>query len=322
MWIVLLIIVLAASASGAVLLFQMACAREGGPLGRLLPSLLHSDGNPIDAHRDTIEKGKAWHAAQNWEHVWIESEDGLKLHGVYLPHPEPKRAILCVHGYHGSAERDFSGAMADFYAAGSSLLLIDQRAHGKSEGKYTTFGVMERRDAQRWAEYLEGRTGGGMPIIMDGISMGAATVLMAGEMQLPQTVSGAIADCGYTTPVEELRHVVTNMLHASTFPALFLVRIMARCIGRFSLSASSARKGAAAWTRPVLFVHGLADTFVPSWMSEENFKACKGPKDIYLVEGAEHGLSYLVDKEGVSEKLSHLFAAADRYFDENHAKKR
>ncbi|MBQ3222040.1 MAG: alpha/beta hydrolase [Clostridia bacterium] len=321
MWIVLAILVLA-SGTGAWLLFQMACSRTGGPLGRLLPLLLHSDGNPIDAHSEVIEQGKAWHAAQNWESVSIQSHDGLTLRGAYLPHPQAKRAILCVHGYHGSAERDFSGAMADFYAMGSSLLLIDQRAHGKSEGRYTTFGVLERKDVQAWAQYYETRTGGAIPMVLDGISMGAATVLMAGELDMPPSVSGVIADCGYTAPVEQLHHVVENMLHAKAFPALQLVRGMARLQGGFSLSGASARKGAAAWERPVLFVHGLSDTFVPPWMSEENFKACKGPKDIYLVEGAEHGLSYLVDKAGVSEKLSHLFAAADRYFDENHAKKR
>lgn len=313
MWIVLVVLVLT-SFIGAWLLFQMACARSGGPLGRLLPSLLHSEGNPIDEFSDVIEEGKAWHAAQNWEHVRIKSRDGLTLHGVYLPHPQAKRAVLCVHGYHGSAERDFSGAMAAFYEMGSSLLLIDQRAHGKSEGKYTTFGVLERMDVQAWAEYYEGRTGGAIPMVLDGISMGAATVLMAGELEMPRSVSGVIADCGYTTPAEQLRHVVENMLHAKAFPALQLVMGMARLAGGFSLSGASARKGAAAWTRPVLFVHGLKDSFVPSWMSEDNFKACNAPKDIYLVEGAEHGLSYLVDKAGVSQKLSHLFAAADRYF--------
>jgi len=321
MWIVLIVLVLG-SCVGAWLLFEMACSRSGGPLGKLLPMLLHSDGNPIDEYSGAIEEGKAWHARQKWEPVQIQSHDGLTLRGVYLAHPQAKRAVLCVHGYHGSAERDFSCAMADFYALDSSLLLIDQRAHGKSEGKYITFGVRESMDVQLWAEYLESRTGGEVPIVLDGISMGAATVLMAGEGEMPSSVSGVIADCGYTTPIAELRHVLENMLHAKPFPALQLVRMMTRLIGGFSLTKVSAGKGAAAWERPVLFVHGLSDTFVPSWMSEENFKACKGPKDIYLVEGAEHGLSYLVDKKGVSLKLRNLFAAAERYFAENHAKER
>ena len=277
MWIVLIVLLVAASMSGAILLFQMACSRTGGPLGRLLPMILHSEGNPVDLYADVIERGRKWYEAQNWEHIFIQSEDGLRLHGVYLENPAAERVILCVHGYHGGAVRDFSGAMADLYAENASLLLIDQRAHGESEGKFTTFGVMERRDVQKWAEYLDKRLGGGMPVYLDGISMGAATVLMCGELPMPACVRGVIADCGYTTPRAELSHVVVNMLHVQPFPALQVVMLLARLCG-FPLSSASATKGAAAWRVPVLFAHGLADTFVPSYMSEENFLACTSPK--------------------------------------------
>ena len=126
MWIVF-VVAAALLPAGAWLLFLLACSRDGGPLGRFLPSLLHADGNPVDEYSDAINEGKAWHARQDWEHVSIVSHDGLKLHGVYLAHPQPKRAVLCIHGYHGSAERDFSCAMAEFYALGSSLLLVDRR---------------------------------------------------------------------------------------------------------------------------------------------------------------------------------------------------
>lgn len=310
MWIVLLALLLAASASGAILLFQMACSRTGGPLGRLLPALLHSEGNPVDLYADVIEAGKKWYEDQKKEDIRIKSRDGLNLHGVFIENPDAKRVILCVHGYHGGAVRDFSGAMADLYAEGCSLLLIDQRAHGKSEGKYTTFGVHERYDVQKWAEYLEKRLDGSLPVFFDGISMGAATVLMAGELEMPSCVRGVIADCGYTTPRAQLSHVVRNMLHAAPFPALQVVLLLSRFCG-FPLSSVSATKGAAAWRVPVLFAHGLDDTFVPSYMSEENFLACTSPKDIYLVEGAEHGLSYLVDREGYLTKLRNLFRAAE-----------
>ena len=101
------------------------------------------------------------------------------------------------------------------------------------------------------------------------------------------------------------------MLHANPFPALQVVFLLSRIYG-FPLSSVSATKGAATWRVPVLFAHGLDDTFVPSYMSEENFLACTSPKDIYLVEGAEHGLSYLVDHEGYVTKLRNLFRAAEK----------
>lgn len=293
------------------LLFELACARSGGLLGKYLPSIIHQDGTPIDAYRDVIERGTRWHSAKKWEDVWITSHDGLRLHGFYLEHPAAKRAILGVHGYRSGAVRDFSGAMEDLYNAGCSLLLIEQRAHGQSEGKYISFGALERYDVQAWANELHRRTAGAMPIYLDGVSMGAATVLMAGELEMPESLAGVIADCGYTTPREELTHVVANMLHANPFPAVPVVLRMAKTVGRFDLDAASATRGAAGWKVPVLFAHGTSDTFVPSWMGEENFMTCNAPKDILLVDGAEHGLSYLVNPQTYKTKLSHLFRAAE-----------
>ncbi len=314
MWILIaLAALLLLSAALAWLLFTMACDRNGGPLAIILKKLLKSDGSPLDSFRHIIDGAKQWYARQPWQEVFITAKDGIRLRAVYLPHPQAKRAILCVHGYHGSGLRDFSGALEEFYRQNCSILLIDQRAHGLSGGKYTTFGALERYDVCLWAHELVGLTDGKLPIYLDGVSMGAATVLMAGKMQMPRHIAGVIADCGYTTPKEQLTHVAKNMLRLPAFPAVWLILLAAKLFGRFSLDVS-ATKGAAAWNAPLLLAHGLDDTFVPCRMSEANFAACKGEKQLLLAPGAEHGLSYMFEKERYLQLIDQLFARGDANF--------
>lgn len=144
----LLVFFIALLAFAAWMLFAMACARESGPLGKFLPALLRPTADPLAPYGDILARGKKWYASKKWEDIYITSHDSLRLHAVYLAHPAAKRVILGVHGYRSSAMGDFSGAMEDLYNAGCSLFLIDQRVHGQSEGKYITFGVLERLDVR------------------------------------------------------------------------------------------------------------------------------------------------------------------------------
>ena len=305
---VLAIVMLLALIGASYCFFLLACDREGGPFRRA------SARRGPDAfslrlmeYQDVMDAGRAWIDKQPWEEWTIRSRDGLRLRARYLPAPGAKRVFLLAHGYRSSGARDFSAAARPIFEMGSSLLLIDQRAHGQSEGRYITFGALESQDVADWALELERRVS--LPIYLDGVSMGAATVLMAGAREMPASLAGVVADCGYTTPEDELRHVLVDRMRMRPFPLLPLVRLWARLLAGFDLRAASATEGAAAMRAPVLFAHGLADTLVPSAMSERNFKACRAPKDIFLVPGAEHGMSYLLDPEGYTLKLQALLRA-------------
>ena len=127
--------------------------------------------------------------------------------------------------------------------------------------------------------------------------MGAATVLMASEFDLPASVRGIIADCGYTSPRDILKKVI-RQCHLPVAPIYFLVRLGARAFGRFDPEAASAARALEKCRVPVLFIHGEADNFVPCDMSRENYVHCAAPKALITVPGADHGFSYLVDREG------------------------
>lgn len=84
-----------------------------------------------------------------WEDVYTDSFDGLRLHARLLRGNGEDNVIL-VHGYRSSGENDFAGIAQYYITRGFGVLLVDQRAHGQSEGRQISFGTRERDDVRRW----------------------------------------------------------------------------------------------------------------------------------------------------------------------------
>ncbi|MBR1456885.1 MAG: alpha/beta hydrolase [Oscillospiraceae bacterium] len=233
---------------------------------------------------------------QPYEQVYIDSFDGLRLSGHYYHVRDGAPLQIQMHGYHGTTLRDFSGGNRLAVAAGHNRLVIEERAHGGSDGHTITFGVKERLDCKAWAEYAAARFGKEIPIVLVGVSMGAATVLMASDLELPENVRCIVADCPFTSP----RAIIRDVCHRSAplmRPLLPLVGPAARLFGRFDLDGASAVDAVAHTRLPILLIHGEDDRFVPCAMSRELAAACAGPVRLETFPGAGHGLSYLVDPE-------------------------
>lgn len=229
------------------------------------------------------------------QEVEIESYDGLLLRGIWVPAENPKGTILLAHGYRSSKLVDFSLAFGMYHAIGMNILLPDQRAHGKSEGRFITFGVKESRDMQSWIAY-HNQTFGKLPLILSGLSMGASTMLYLADVDLPDNVKGIIADCGFTSPREIIKTVFHRVIHMPAAPTLFVADLFARLFAGFSLSEKDTRKTLQSSKLPVLLVHGVEDGFVPCEMTKQGYDACNGEKELLLVEKADHGVSFLIDK--------------------------
>ena len=146
-----------------------------------------------------------------YEPVAIRSFDGLKLTGKFYEYAPDAPIELMFHGYRGNAERDLCGGVQRCFALGRSVLLVDQRACGSSEGQVITFGVHESKDCHAWLEFMLERFGPDVKIILTGISMGAATVVTAAGKPLPENVIGILADCGYTSAKEIIKEVIRQM---------------------------------------------------------------------------------------------------------------
>ncbi len=255
--------------------------------------------------RESMTQAQKWMRDHTEEHVHIPSFDGLKLSALYIPAEteSPKGTCIVFHGYRSLATVDFAPEVEFLHSLGYRLLVPYQRSHGESEGKYITYGVNERLDCRDWVKYIDGRFPG-EDIFLMGISMGSATVMMASDLELPETVRGIVADCGFTTPWEIMAHVAKKDYNLPAFPLLNLVDLLARCKAGYSLKGADARKALAAAKIPVLFIHGEQDDFVPLSMTRENYAACGSPKDLYLVSGAGHAQSFAIDPAGCGEKIA------------------
>ena len=237
------------------------------------------------------------------ENVCITSCDGIELAAWYVRAEGAQGTVVCMHGYHGSPMSDFSLAVQFFHERGWNVLLPHERAHGESGGNYLTFGIKERFDCRDWAAAVDKKNGGALPIILYGVSMGASTVLMASSTGLSENVKCIIADCGYTSPRDEIAHVLKVSYHLPLFPTLAISDMLARSIADFSLSEYSTLDALAENKIPVLFVHGDADTFVPSYMSEKNYEACKAPKELLIIKGSPHAVNYALGRKEYEKKI-------------------
>ena len=138
---------------------------------------------------------------------------------------------------------------------------------------------------------------GDFPIVLSGLSMGASTMLYLADKNLPDNVRGIIADCGFTSPKEILASVFRNVIHLPAAPTLLAAELFARIFGGFSFTQEDTRISLRKSKIPVLMVHGVDDDFVPCEMTKQGYAACIGPKELLLVDGAEHGVSFLVARE-------------------------
>ena len=294
MWILFVLgaVVLLLLVSGGYV-FTVACRRR-----KELPWFVKEEleKTPYGKYYETILDADRWLKEHNARDLWIESEDKLKLHGLWVPAEKPVGTILLVHGYRSTKLVDFGVAFDFYHEKGLNLLIPEHRCHGESEGKYITFGVKESRDMLRWIRY-HNETFGACQMILSGLSMGASTVLFMADMELPSNVCGIIADCGFTSPKDILASVFRSVIHLPALPTLWATELFARAFAGFSLWERSTEKSLANSRVPVLLIHGKADDFVPCEMTERSYAACTGPKVLLIVENAGHGVSFLVDHQ-------------------------
>ncbi|MBQ8432030.1 MAG: alpha/beta hydrolase [Clostridia bacterium] len=231
------------------------------------------------------------------EDVSIVSYDGLRLAGHYYHHADGAPVKIIFHGWRSTYLRDCGGGAEMAWHAGYNLLLVDQRALGGSEGHTITFGIKEKYDCLSWIQYVIDRFGEDVKIILGGISMGAATVLMASALDLPKNVKCISADCGFTSPEAIIRKVCREDMGVPDWLGFPFVRLGARIFGGFSIRDGGALEAVKHAKVPLMIMHGDEDDFVPFSMCHEIYNAIPGEKVLLTVEGAGHGLSYFEETE-------------------------
>ena len=227
------------------------------------------------------------------ERIYITSHDGLRLTACYYHAADGAPIEIFCHGYRSMPQRDFAGIHKIAMSLGHNILMIEQRAHGGSEGKTISYGIKEHLDVIGWIKYCNERFGP-VPIILYGISMGGATVLMASGAKLPENVKAVIADCPMSSALDIIKVVSTGMGPGS-FMAGALARMAARLNG-FSLVANSPEKAVKRASVPILLLHGDEDDLVPYYMGER-IAAANPEIQFETFKCRPHARSYLFETE-------------------------
>lgn len=300
-WVLIIVFLLIVAAAVLYYFFSVAFVKlnVGNP-----DDLNDTINKPLEKYKDILATGLKYIAERPHEWVSTVSFDGLKLAARYFDNSSDKTVIL-FHGYRSSAARDFSCAIEMYTRLGFNVLLCDQRSHGRSEGRLITFGVKESHDVKAWVEFVNTHYGT-EKILLGGMSMGATTVLLACGLSLPNSVKAVVADCGFTSPVAIIKRVAKKSMKINAAPFLPFLNIYCKLFGNFSIYGANTVDVLKNSTMPVIFFHGKCDGFVPCEMSEEAYSANSKGRRLVLVDGADHGLSYLINKELVENELKNF----------------
>ncbi|MDD3767029.1 MAG: alpha/beta hydrolase [Eubacteriales bacterium] len=243
---------------------------------------------------------------QKWS---ITSYDGYALKGVCYMQPEHSdKWLVAVHGYRGSRSQVISPALS-FFAKGYNVLAIDCRGHGESEGKYIGMGWHDRIDVLAWIKEVL-RVSPNSEIVLYGISMGGATVLMTAGEAMPKNVAAVISDCAYSDVYSQFAYQVKTFLKMPEFPLVSATSLICSIRANYLFEEATALSQVKKSSVPILFIHGDLDKIVPVSMAYQLYESATGEKELLVVRGAKHGVSY---SENPDLYWTTVFSFLDKY---------
>lgn len=252
-----------------------------------------------------------YYAYVDWFHeipheTWYlnQHDPSKRLVATFIQHPDHlKKTVVISHGYKGNPETMANYAKM-FYDMGYNVLLPDDRAHGDSAGDYINFGWLDRLDYLSWINKLISVKGEDEKILLFGVSMGGATMEMLSGENLPTQVKAIIADCGYSSIKEELTYLLKKQYHLPEYPIEPMVSTINRQRLGYYLGDVSSKAQLAKNRRPILFIHGGKDTYVPVTMAYQNYRATKAPKQLWIVKNATHAESFWYNPKAYQQRVA------------------
>lgn len=234
------------------------------------------------------------------EEVSLKTKDGLTLRGEYVKADKPSKKIaIVIHGF--SVDRRAVVPYSELMQRkGYNVLSADNRSAGKSDGKYIGYGYLEAKDYLEWINKLIAEQGEDIEIVVYGTSLGGATTMLLAGMNPPSQVKAYIEDCGYSDLREELAFKGGKMYklpEGVINPISSVLSMYSSMLAGYSYDDVKPAKALENNTRPMLFIHGGDDMFVPTYMVDDAYTASNGPKEKLVVPGAGHMDAYEDDQE-------------------------
>ena len=267
-------------------------------------ALKRTDNQPPPATANIADPTLKAPARPNFEsEVWeIKSADGLTLRATYfLPKNTSHKWAILIHGY--GRDQIFAFDYAEEYLKhGYNVLTPDLRAAGTSEGIYLTMGTLESHDIKIWAEKILEKDSDAK-IILHGVSMGAATALMASALDI-KNLCAVVEDCGYTSAYEMFSAQLQVIFGLPSFPIMNFVDVVSNAKTGCPVSAAAPIISVQNTKVPTFFIHGTEDKLVPFEMLERLYNASNAPvKEKFVVEGAGHADAKKTDTPKYFERV-------------------
>lgn len=308
--IAVLALLLAIDIGGANYLVSFAIGRTTSGGASVVPEPVTTDATRTAVRRNIkviSAETEKWKNGMTPEYISLMSDDGLKLAGeLYTVEDAGSKWAILIHGY--TATRGMMMDYAHMFAQqGYNLLLPDMRGHGDSEGNYIGMGWQDRKDVLKWIDLVASRDPEAR-IVLQGVSMGGATVLMTSGEDLPQNVKAIVADCGYTSVWDIFSDEMKVLFHLPDFPLLYTADVISQIRAGYGFKEASAMEQVKNSRTPILFIHGSEDNFVHTDMVYKLYDICPAEKDIMVVEAAGHGESYYYAPDAYRQKVFDFLA--------------
>lgn len=243
---------------------------------------------------------------QTW-HETAARNDKIKLVAIYVPAAQKtNKTIVVAHGW-----RENSQIMAPyikmFHELGYNVLAPDDRGSGKSDGKYMTFGWLDRLDYVKWIHQVVKREGSNVKIGLFGVSMGGAIVMNVSGEKLPPQVKCIVEDCGFSSVYQEFDNVITDDYHLPATPILQVGSYLAQPLIGYNFKDANTLNQLKKNKLPIFFIHGDSDTFVKTNMVYQNYNATNAPKKIWITKNTDHAHSLRNHYEEYKRKVGRFF---------------
>ena len=225
--------------------------------------------------------------------TFIINRAGRQLHAMFASAAKPtdKTAVI-VHGYTDNAIRMLMIGYLYNNDLNYNILLPDLQDNGLSEGPAIQMGWKDRLDVLNWMNIANDIFGKRTQMVVHGISMGAATTMMvSGEAQQP-FVKCFVEDCGYTSVWDEFSFQLKDMFGLPEFPLMYTTSWLCNAKYGWNFQEASSLEQVKKCSLPMFFIHGDADTYVPTRMVYPLYEAKSEPKELWIVPGATHAMSY------------------------------
>ncbi len=294
------LIVILITAAVLLLILFLACGfifnqviwRKTLKLPRFISDMVAGNDASPDNFEIDSQRAIEWLLQLPLECVELTAPDGAHLKGKVLVPPQSNgRLILACHGARSSGIGEFCHISRYFYEKGYTLVMPDHRGCGESDGKFLGYGTHESKDTFLWLDYAKKRFPD-LSIFLLGVSMGGATVLMMSDKLTDSAVKGVIADCPYTSAWDEFSYQIKTSFHLPEFPIIHICDLYCRIFAGYKFRDASPLDAVKNAKKPILFIHGGGDDFVPTFMQDILYDACPAPKYKLTVEGAVHARSY------------------------------